>query len=91
MSETARRYRIADEANEQWFDDLAAAHAAIAARLGLEAGDVEASGRRVTVDPVVVRHEDARWRSRSAWIYRSPSATARLLEMLRIDEAVYDH
>jgi len=91
MSEPLRQYRVADDSSEQWFDDLAVAHGAIAARLGVGAADVETSGRRVNVDPIVVRHEGARWRSRAAWIYRSHPATARLFEMLRIDEVMYDH
>jgi hypothetical protein len=87
------RYRITDllELNEEWVDDPAAADAAVGRRLGIDAGRVERLRRRVTVDPVVVRREGARWRSRQIWSVRSDDVTIRIFEMLQIDEAVYDH
>jgi hypothetical protein len=91
MSDPTRGYRVAGESSEQWFVDAATARHAVAATLGLTAADIEASGRRVNVDPVVVRHDGARWRSIGVWLYRSASGTARLFEMVRIDEAMYDH
>jgi hypothetical protein len=86
-------YRLVTPAgsDEEWHADLATAHAAVATRLGIDAASLQEAARRVTVDPVVVRHHGARWRSRQVWDYRSPKMTVRLFEMLRIDEALYDH
>jgi hypothetical protein len=84
-----RAYRLVAGNDEEWFDDLATAHTAIAARLS--AADAEALRTRISTDPIVVRRADARWRSAGAWLYRSPAATVRLFEMVRVDEAAYDH
>ena len=86
-------YRITDASGQQeeWADDPAAADASVARRLGMSASDVESLRRRITIDPVVVRRDGARWRSRQVWHVRGSGSTARIYEMLRIDEAVYDH
>ncbi len=78
-------------AGEEWHDDLASAHAAIAARDGLSASDVDALRMRANVDPIVIHRDGARWRSAAVWQYRTPSGTVRLFEMLRVDEAQYEH
>ena len=96
MSDTTpRSYRVVTDAatgaTEQWFDDLAAAHRAIAAHLGVDANGLDDRRRRVNADPLVVRRDGARWRSGGMWIYRSGAASARLFEMVRVDEAAYDH
>jgi hypothetical protein len=85
----ARAYRLVAGAAEEWFDDLEAAHAAIAARLGIT--DLETHRTRTTTDPVVVRRDDGRWRSAGVWLFRAPSVTVRLFEMIRVDEEAYDH
>ena len=86
-------YRITDAIgqHEEWADDPAGVDASVARRLGMSASDVESLRRRITVDPVVVRRDGARWRSRQVWHVRSSTSSARIYEMLRIDEAVYDH
>lgn len=90
-----RKYRIesvGSDGNEQWLDELGGAEATVAQRLALDVGVIGAGRRTINLDPVVVKHEGARWRSRSVWQYRSDSAgQARIYEMLRIDEAEYDH
>ena len=92
MSEPQRAYRIvAADGGDVWFDDLAAAHTEVAARLGVAGAELSALQRRVNTDPVVVRRDDARWRSGAGWIYRSGAATVRVVEMIRVDEAQYDH
>ena len=90
----SRSFRVVSDgaaAVDEWFDDAAAARAAIAARLGIDTAALEGVGRRVSTDPIVVRRDDARWRSAAVWIYRSGAASARLFEMIRVDEAAYDH
>ena len=86
-------YRVATLSGdgEEWFDDAAAADVAVAQRLGLTSAQLEPLRRRVTVDPVVVRRDGDRWRSRQVWTVRSDTGTIRIYEMLHIDEAVYDH
>jgi hypothetical protein len=101
-----RKYRIVSvggaDAGEQsqhehWHDELDGAEAEVARRLDVDAAGVGARRRTINVDPVVVMHGDARWRSRGAWQYRGEAGTsgaaaqARVYEMLRIDEAEYDH
>jgi len=77
--------------DEEWFDDAAAADAAVATRLDVAPSAIESLRRRVTVDPVVVRRDGARWRSRQVWTVRSGETSVRIFEMLDIDEALYDH
>ena len=72
---------------EEWFDDAAAA----AAHLDVAFSAIESLRRRVIVDPVVVRHDGARWRSRQVWTVRSGEVSIRIFEMLKIDEALYEH
>ena len=92
MSETIRSYRLASGAGEdEWFDTLDAAEAVVASRIGIDAAGIQQSRRRVTADPVVIRRDGARWRSAGMWIYRSSAASARVFEMVRVDEAAYDH
>jgi hypothetical protein len=87
------RYRITDSSglHEEWANDSAAADTAAARRLGVSPDLIDSLRRRITVDPVVVRHQDARWRSRQVWSARSGDLAVRIFEMLQIDEAVYDH
>jgi hypothetical protein len=94
MSEPVRSSRVVSDAAggvDEWFDDADAARAAIANRLGIDTAAAEALKRRVSTDPIVVRRDDGRWRSAGVWIYRSGAASVRLLEMIRVDEAAYDH
>jgi len=77
--------------SEEWFDDAAEADAAVARRLDVAFSAIESLRRRVTVDPVVVRRDGARWRSRQAWTVRAGETSVRIFEMLQIDEALYDH
>jgi hypothetical protein len=77
--------------SEEWFESAPAAEAAVARRLGLTPGQLDALRRRITVDPLVVRRDGSRWRSRQAWSVRSDTASVRIYEMLQIDEALYDH
>ena len=92
MSDVHRAYRVAGPGgSDDWFDELAGAHAAIAQRLAVAVTGLDALQRPLTPDPVVVRRDDGRWRSARVWMYRSTSGTARLFEMIRVDEAQYDH
>lgn len=91
MTPTPIAYRVVSGDFDEWFDDPAAAHLAVAQRLGIPPDQVGPLGRPVAVDPVVVRRHDGRWRSRRVSIIRSGSAAARLYEMLQVDEAAYDH
>ena len=86
-------YRVTDSngSNEEWVDAPAAADAVAARRIGVPPDQIEGLRRRITLDPVVVRHEAARWRSRQVWSVRSGDTAVRIFEMLQIDEAVYDH
>ena len=96
-----RKYRIESvgggDAAAGWHDELGGAEAEVAQRLALDVEAVGARRRTITLDPVVVVHEGARWRSRGTWQYRGESGDAgatkqaRVYEMLRIDEAEYDH
>ena len=87
------RYRITDSngSHEEWADDPTAADAVIVRRLGVPPGQLESLRRRITVDPVVVRRDGSRWRSRQVWNVRSGDTMVRVFEMLQIDEALYDH
>lgn len=67
------------------------ANAAVAERLQIPSDQVNALRRRISVDPVVVRRDGARWRSRQVWSVRSEAAVVRVFEMLLIDEELYDH
>ena len=84
-------YRVVSGAEEEWFDEAAAADAAVAARLKRTASDLASLRRRITVDPVVVRRNGARWRSRQVWAVHNGATAVRIFEMLQIDEALYDH
>ena len=85
-------YRIVSTTSgEEWFDEPAAADAAVARRLGVDPLTIESLRRRVTADPVVVRRDGARWRSRQVWTVRSGEMNVRIYEMLKVDETVYDH
>jgi len=75
----------------EWFENPDAADAAVARRLTLTPEQVGALRRRITVDPIVVRRDGARWRSRNAWNVRSGDLAVQLFEMVLIDEALYDH
>lgn len=76
---------------EEWFDQAAAADAAVAGQLGVEPSVVDSLRRRITADPVVVRRDGERWRSRQVWTLRSGETSVRVYEMLKVDEAAYDH
>jgi len=52
---------------------------------------LDALRRRITVDPVVVRRDGARWRSRQVWSFQNEAGSVRVFEMLLIDEELYDH
>ena len=77
--------------DEAWFEDAESASAAVAERLHIPSDQVDALRRPISVDPVVVRRDGARWRSRQVWSFRYEAASVRVFEMLRIDEALYDH
>ena len=91
MTSIAFRVLASSDSNEAWFEDAAAADAAVAERLRIPADQLDALRRRITVDPVVVRRDGARWRSRQVWSFRNASASVRVFEMLLIDEELYDH
>ena len=76
---------------EEWFDEAAAADGAVAGRLGVDPSTIESLRRRITADPVVVRRDGVRWRSRQVWHVRSGEMSVRVYEMLKVDEAAYDH
>lgn len=76
---------------EEWFDDAVTADAAVAGRLDVASSAIESLRRRITVDPVVVRRDGARWRSRQVWTVRSGERSVRIFEMLQIDEELYEH
>jgi hypothetical protein len=86
-------YRIVDTngLNEEWRDTAPAADSVAAQRLGITSGETESLRRRITVDPVVIRREGSRWRSRTVWNLRSGERAVRIYEMLKVDEAAYDH
>ncbi|HTM04873.1 MAG TPA: hypothetical protein VL173_15295 [Vicinamibacterales bacterium] len=84
-------YRVVSGAEEDWFDEAAVADAAVAARLDIAPSDLASVRRRIALDPVVVRRNGSRWRSRQVWNFRTHGATVRVFEMLLIDEALYDH
>ena len=86
-------YRVVTAAtnDEEWFDDAAAADAAVAKQLAVDRSSVESLRRRITTDPVVVRRDGTRWRSRQVWNVRSGEMSVRVYEMLHVDEAAYDH
>ena len=86
-------YRIVDAngLNEEWRDSAPAADAVAAQRLAITSGDAESARRRITVDPVVIRRDGSRWRSRTVWSLRSGDRAVRIYEMLKVDEAAYDH
>jgi hypothetical protein len=89
----AQSYRVVASGpdSEQWFDDIAAADAAVARLLRVTPQEIEPTRRRINLDPVVLRRDGARWRSRRVWNFRSDAVTVRVFEMLRIDEALYEH
>jgi hypothetical protein len=77
--------------DEEWVNTRAAADEVAARHLHAAPEAVDELRRQINVDPLVVRHDGARWRSRQVWNIRSASRTVRVYEMLRIDEAVYEH
>jgi ethanolamine ammonia-lyase small subunit len=77
--------------DEAWFEDVTSANAAVTERLRIPADQLDTLRRRITVDPVVVRRDGARWRSRQVWSFRNETASVRVFEMLLIDEELYDH
>jgi hypothetical protein len=89
-----RKYRVVplgSSADDEWYDDQPSASRALGRWTGIPESDIEARAKRVSLDPVVVRRPDGRWRSTTAWSYRGPTGAARLFEMLLVDEAKYDH
>jgi hypothetical protein len=97
-----RKYRLISttdaKAGEQWHEDAGDAARDVGDRLGLTPAQVEGHRRAVNADPIVVLHDGARWRSRQAWRYRASASEAaatprevRVYEMIRVDEAQYDH
>ena len=91
MPSIAFRVLASSDSDELWFDDAASADAAVAQQLGIASDQLEPLRRRITVDPVVVRRDGARWRSRQVWTVRTEAASVRVFEMLLIDEELYDH
>ena len=91
MTSIAFRVLASSDSNEAWFEDVASANAAVAERLRIPSDQLDALRRRITVDPVVVRRDGDRWRSRQVWSFRNASASVRVFEMLLIDEELYDH
>ena len=88
---TAFRVLASSGSDEAWFDDAAAADAAVARHLGVPPERLDSLRRRITVDPVVVRRDGGRWRSRQVWAVGNEAASVRVFEMLFIDEELYDH
>jgi len=86
-------YRVvaATTNGEEWFEDAVAADAAVARKLGVHPSTLESLRRRITADPIVVRRDGFRWRSRQVWNARSGEISVRVYEMLQVDEAAYDH
>ena len=76
---------------DEWFDEAEAGDAAVAGQLGVDPSTVESRRRRITADPVVVRRDGGRWRSRQIWSVRSGETSVRVYEMVKVDEAAYDH
>jgi hypothetical protein len=91
MPRIAFRVLASPGSDEEWFVDPASADAAVAKRLEIKSDQLDSLRRRITVDPVVVRRDGARWRSRHVWNFRNESASVRVFEMLLIDEQLYDH
>jgi hypothetical protein len=91
MPSIAFRVLASSGPDEVWFDDAASADIAVAEQLGITSDRLEPLRRRITVDPVVVRRDGARWRSRQVWNFRTEAASVRVFEMLLIDEELYDH
>ena len=92
MSDAPRAYQlVAADGADEWFDTMDAAGEAVARKLGVAAAQLEALRRSLSPDPLVVRRDDGRWRSARVWMYRSSAAAVRLFEMIRVDEAQYDH
>jgi len=89
-----RKYRIVPldrSTDDEWYDDHSSASRSIERWTGIAATELEARGRRVALDPVVVRRPDGRWRSAGAWKYRGPTGAVHLFEMILIDEHAYEH
>ena len=97
-----RKYRLvatmASHVDERWHEDAEDVIGEIGHRLGLTPAQVEGRRLAVNADPIVVLHDGARWRSRQAWRYRASAPEAagtpsevRVYEMIRVDEAQYDH
>jgi hypothetical protein len=91
MTRIAFRVLASSGSDEGWFEDAASTDAAVAERLGIRPDQLDPLRRRITVDPVVVRRDGARWRSRQAWNFRNEFGWVRVFEMLLIDEELYDH
>jgi len=85
-------YRVVTTTSgEEWFHEAAAADAAVAGQLGVDPSMIESLRRCVTADPVVIRRDGARWRSRQIWNVQSGAMNVRIYEMLKVDETAYDH
>ena len=91
MTTTPIAYRVVSPERDEWYEDAGAADVGAARQLDVTLDQIPGLRRRITVDPVVVRRDGARWRSRQVWSLRLESSTVRIFEMLRIDEALYDH
>jgi hypothetical protein len=91
MVEPSIAYHVVGLQQDAWFDDAAAADASAARQLGIDPSMLEPLRRRISVDPVVVRRDGSRWRSRRMWNVRSGERTVRIDEMVKVDEAAYDH
>jgi hypothetical protein len=82
---------LASGSDELWFEDKVSANTAVAQHLEVSSDQAEALRRGLIVDPVVVRRNGMRWRSRQVWSFRNERASVRVFEMLLIDEELYDH
>jgi hypothetical protein len=87
----AFRVLASSGSDEEWFEDAASADAAVGRRLDVVPERLDSLRRRITVDPVVVRRDGARWRSRQVWALGTDVSSVRVFEMLLIDEELYDH
>ena len=91
MTSIAFRVLASSGSDDAWFEDVVSANTAVAERLHIPLDQVDVLRRRITIDPVVVRRDGARWRSRQVWSIRNGTASVRIFEMLLIDEELYAH
>ena len=91
MTRIAYRVVASPGSTDEWFDDASGADEAVAQHLGLVPGEVQRLRQRITVDPVVIRRDGARWRSRQVWNVAAATASVRIFEMLLINEELYEH